>query len=46
MIGHLQTNKVKYVVGKVDVIESVDSLKLAQEIDKQARKLGIRQKYD
>ncbi|WP_288341575.1 YggS family pyridoxal phosphate-dependent enzyme [uncultured Dubosiella sp.] len=44
LIGHLQTNKVKYVVGKVDVIESVDSLKLAQEIDKQARKLGIRQK--
>ena len=41
IIGHLQTNKVKYVVGKVDMIESVDSLKLAKEINKQATKLGI-----
>lgn len=44
IIGHLQTNKVKYVVGKVDVIESLDSLKLAQEIEKQASKQGIIQK--
>lgn len=44
IIGHLQTNKVKYVVGKVDVIESLDSLKLAKEIEKQASKLGIVQK--
>ena len=32
IIGHLQTNKVKYIIGKVDVIESLDSLKLAEEI--------------
>lgn len=41
LIGHLQTNKVKYVVGKVSLIESVDSLRLAKEIEKQAAKLGI-----
>ena len=41
LIGHLQTNKVKYVVGKVDVIESVDSCKLAKEIEKQAKKADI-----
>ena len=41
IIGHLQTNKVKYIVGKVDLIESVDSLKLAQEIEKQAKKQDI-----
>ncbi len=44
IIGHLQTNKVKYIVGKVDVIESLDSLKLAEEIEKQADKHGIIQK--
>lgn len=44
LIGHLQTNKVKYIIGKVDVIESVDSLKLAREIEKQAAKHNIRQK--
>ena len=43
-IGHLQTNKVKYIIGKVDVIESLDSLKLAEEIEKQANKHGIIQK--
>lgn len=36
MIGHLQTNKVKYIVDKVFMIHSVDSLKLAQEISRQA----------
>ena len=41
IIGHLQTNKVKYIIGKVDVIESLDSLKLAEEIEKQANKHGI-----
>lgn len=41
LIGHLQTNKVKYVVGKVSLIESVDSIRLAKEIEKQAAKLGI-----
>lgn len=44
IIGHLQTNKVKYIVGKVDVIESLDSLKLAEEIEKQTNKHGIIQK--
>lgn len=36
MIGHLQTNKVKYIIDKVDLIHSVDSLKLAREINKRA----------
>ncbi|MCI7145624.1 MAG: YggS family pyridoxal phosphate-dependent enzyme [Clostridiales bacterium] len=36
MIGHLQTNKVKYIIDKVDMIHSVDSMKLAHEIDKRA----------
>lgn len=38
MIGHLQRNKVKYLVGKVYLIHSVDSLRLAQEIQKEAEK--------
>jgi pyridoxal phosphate enzyme (YggS family) len=37
-IGHLQTNKAKYVVKIFDLIHSVDSFKLAKELDKQARK--------
>lgn len=36
LIGHLQTNKVKYIIDKVDMIHSVESLKLAMEIDKRA----------
>ncbi len=40
MIGHLQTNKVKYIVDKITMIHSLDSLKLAQEIDLKAQKLG------
>ena len=40
-IGHLQTNKVKYLVGKVDLIHSVDSVHLAEEIDKCANKKGV-----
>lgn len=40
-IGHLQTNKVSKVVGRVSVIESVDSLRLAAEIDRRSRMLGI-----
>lgn len=40
-IGHLQTNKVKDIIDKVEMIESVDSLKLANEISKQALKRGI-----
>lgn len=42
MIGHLQTNKVKYIADKVYMIHSVDSEKLAIEIDKQAKKVGRR----
>ena len=37
MIGHLQTNKVKYIIDKVDMIHSVDSIKLAKDIDKRAK---------
>lgn len=37
-IGHLQTNKVKYIVPYIDMIEAVDSLKLLREIEKQAAK--------
>ena len=40
-IGHLQTNKVKQVVGKVDLIQSVDSLRLLKAIDTEAAKQGI-----
>jgi len=40
-IGHLQTNKVKDIIGKVEMIESVDSLKLAGEISKLSKKCGI-----
>ncbi|MBE6577589.1 MAG: YggS family pyridoxal phosphate-dependent enzyme [Ruminococcaceae bacterium] len=39
-IGTLQTNKVKYIADKVCMIHSVDSVKLAKEIDKQAKKCG------
>lgn len=38
MIGHLQTNKVKYIVDKAELIHSVDSVKLAQVIEKEAEK--------
>lgn len=37
LIGHLQTNKVKYIIDKVHMIHSVDSLHLAKEIDKRAK---------
>jgi len=40
-IGTLQTNKVKYIIDKVKMIHSLDSLKLAAEIDKQAKKHSI-----
>ena len=39
-IGHLQTNKVKYIAPYVSMIEAVDSLKLLREINKQAEKCG------
>ena len=41
MIGHLQRNKVKYIVDKVFLIHSVDSLRLAQEIEKEAAKKDV-----
>ena len=44
LIGHLQTNKVKYIIDKVDLIHSVDSLKLAKEIEKRAS--GIDREID
>lgn len=40
MIGHLQTNKVKYIVPFVTLIHSIDSLKLLQEVNKQAGKIN------
>ena len=39
-IGHLQTNKVKDIVDKVELIQSVDSLKVAKEISRQSEKIG------
>lgn len=41
LIGHLQTNKVKYIAGEVDMIESVDSVKLAKEISKESAKKAV-----
>jgi len=41
MIGHLQTNKVKYIVDKVELIHSVDSMKLAEQIEKEAEKKNV-----
>ena len=41
LIGHLQTNKVKYIIDKVAMIHSVESLHLAQEIDKRAAQHGV-----
>ncbi len=38
LIGHLQTNKVKYIIDKVKMIHSLDSIRLAKEIDKRAKK--------
>lgn len=40
IIGHLQTNKVKYIADKVHMIQSLDSLRLAEEINRHALKLG------
>ena len=42
-IGHLQTNKVNKVVGKVDLIQSVDRMELLEAVNKTALRLGIRQ---
>lgn len=40
LIGHLQTNKVKYIIDKVDLIHSVDSIRLAEEIQKRAEQIN------
>lgn len=44
LIGHLQKNKVKYIIDKAELIHSVDSFDLAKEIDRQAKKHGKVQK--
>ena len=41
LIGHLQTNKVKQIVGRVEMIQSVDSVKVAQAIASRSRELGL-----
>ncbi len=41
MIGHLQRNKVKYLIGKTTLIHSVDSLRLAEEISKESLKANV-----
>ena len=41
LIGHLQTNKVKYIIDKVSMIHSVDSIRLMDEIDRQAELKGV-----
>lgn len=41
LIGHLQTNKVKQIISEVDMIQSVDSVKLAKEISKRSEAMGI-----
>ena len=40
-IGKLQTNKIKYIIGKVNLIQSLDSIHLADELNKKSEKLGI-----
>ncbi len=44
LIGTLQKNKVKYIIDKVSLIHSLDSISLAQEIDRQAKKRGLNAK--
>lgn len=41
MIGHLQRNKVKYIIGKIALIHSVDSLRLAEEISRESVRKGV-----
>lgn len=41
MIGHLQRNKIKYIIDKVEMIHSVDTLRLAEAIDHEAQKKGV-----
>ena len=46
MIGHLQRNKIKYIIDKVDLIHSVDSLRLAEAIEKEAAKKALFEKIE
>ena len=41
LIGHLQTNKVNKIVGKVSLIQSIDSLKILKKVNNRAKELGI-----
>ena len=41
LIGHLQTNKVKYIIDKVKLVHSLDSIELTKEIDKRAKAAGV-----
>lgn len=41
LIGHLQTNKVKYIIGKTNLIHSLDRISLAKEIDKHSKSCGL-----
>lgn len=41
LIGHLQTNKVKYIIGKTELIHSLDSIGLADEIEKRSAAAGV-----
>ncbi|MCL2085253.1 MAG: YggS family pyridoxal phosphate-dependent enzyme, partial [Oscillospiraceae bacterium] len=43
-IGHLQTNKARHVVGRVELLQSLDSIRLAEAVDRTAAAMGIRQK--
>ena len=43
-IGHLQSNKVKYIIDSIEMIQSVDSMRLASEIDRHAANIGKKQK--
>ena len=44
MIGHLQRNKVKYIIDKAELIHSVDSLRLLETIDREAAKKQLKAK--
>ncbi len=41
MIGHLQSNKVKYIIDKVSLIHSLDRISLAKELDKRAKRNNL-----
>ena len=45
LIGPLQTNKVKYIIDKVDLVHSLDIISLARELNKEQEQLGIKYRY-